>query len=159
LVAAPLFDFLLPLEEARALRLQPCFSLLRLRLDGPPTRSAVDGRRVAQQWAALVAGLLRNTDIVALLPEGSLGVLLIDADADVVPTIVQRIGDALEAWMDSQAWQSGAPVTWSAGAACFPRHAGSGSVLLHQTEGLMLRAAAEGGNRVGLPDEEQPPQA
>jgi hypothetical protein len=153
LVDASLFNFLLQLEEARAVRLQYCFSLLRLRLHGPTAFLTARGPQQTRQWASLLTGILRNTDIVVLLPEGSIGILLIDADADVIPAIVARIADALDAWADGQAWQSAEPVTWSAGAASYPRHGSSGTALLSETEALMLQACAEGGGRrVRLPE-------
>jgi predicted signal transduction protein with EAL and GGDEF domain len=150
-VAASLFDFLLRLEESRALRLQYCFSLLRLRLDARPALSAENASWLTQRYASLAAGLLRSTDIVALLSGDSIGIILIDADAVAVPIVARRIADALELWAESEGGQQDSQVTWSAGAASYPRHGSNGAALLDQAEALMSQARAEGGKRVCMP--------
>jgi hypothetical protein len=150
LVAAPLFNLLLRLEENRALRLQYCFSVVSLLIEGDPPLSSEQVSRLTQLCASLTTNLLRSTDLVTLLAQGGIGVLLVDADASATPEIVRRMTDVFDAWVEGEG-PSKRRVKWSAGAASYPQHASRGHALLEQAEILMCQARADGGNRLHLP--------
>jgi hypothetical protein len=95
----------------------------------------------------LIAALLRRiraTDVATQLADGTLGVLLVDAETLALKLIVARMRAELVA-VGSTAGFSG---RWSAGGACYPKTAGSPADLFRLTGDLLRQALADGGDRV-----------
>jgi hypothetical protein len=87
-----------------------------------------------------IAPVIRSTDAVSVGGRSTVTLLLIDAEASSLPTILQRLKAAgLES------------VAWSAGGACYPETASSADELLTQARELMARAKEDGGRRFYLP--------
>ena len=99
------FRFLVELEVAKAQRLQYCVSVLCLAVD--PRAAAVDGSDLSQQTERFVEGT-RSTDVVVARSPSSWSLLLVNAPAGALPSIVQRITEPLGSLL------------WTAGAASYP---------------------------------------
>jgi hypothetical protein len=138
-----LFRYLIDFEVQKALRLQYCVSVVQLGADV----ATGDANRLSQPhvFDALLR-TTRATDVVTALPESSFGVLFIDADTTALNAIVRRLRSELGAVTGAPApGQRG--LTWSAGAACYPKTAISPADLIRQARDLMTRARDEGGDR------------
>lgn len=135
-----LFRFLLELEVAKARRLRYCVSVVSL---CPDVASATkpDWRTVA---AARIIQHVRATDVVALVPEDSLTLIVVDADTRALRSIVNRIVDRAHG-----VCQEG-ETTWSAGAACYPITVTDAAKVMPQAVELMTLAQGDGGNRLYL---------
>jgi diguanylate cyclase with GGDEF domain len=149
-VTAPVFNFLLRLEERRAVRLQYCFSIVWLVIEPSPALAHEEIGGFTDLYASLTASRLRSTDVIAPMGEHAIGVLLIDAQVETITRIVTRTIQDAAAGLGSDGEQDRL-VRWSAGGASYPRHGTHAHGLLQQAEGLMSRARAEGGNRLCLP--------
>jgi hypothetical protein len=128
------FRLLIDMEIQKAQRLRYVVSVIFIHVEaepaGPDARAAVK----------MVASGVRSTDAVAARDGSTVALLLIDADASSLPTILQRLEvAALEA------------VPWSAGGACYPQTAASGEELLSQALAMMARARQDGGRRFYIP--------
>ena len=96
---------------------------------------AETGSADASAAVKMVASLIRSTDAVTALDQSTVALLLIDAEAANLPTILQRLEVALDA------------LPWSAGGACYPQSAASAEDLLTQAATMMARARQDGGRR------------
>jgi len=133
LVDELLFKFLVDFEIQKAQRLR--YSVSVVCIDVEPA-SKGSGEVPAHPAAESVTRSLRGTDAVASWSRGWLAILLIDAETTHLPAILRRLTTRLEA------------LTWSAGAACYPRTATRAEDMLRQAVDWMDRAKEEGGNRL-----------
>ncbi len=121
------FDFVLDGELKRAVRSQTFLTLVVLE-----TRREWDGMTVTAdegtvgEVARIVGHEVRDTDLLGVTENGTLSLVLLDADyensAKVIDRVVQRI--------DSYDFPT--PLRISLGAACYPTHAVDGDSLKHQ---------------------------
>ena len=132
----PLFRFLIDLEVSKAQRLQYCISVARLAPDLSPAGTAA--MSVPHALAAMLRRI-RATDTITRLTDGSFAVLLIDAETSALAVILGRLREELA---------SAVQATWSAGAACYPKTAGSPAELLRLSGDLFARARHDGGDRI-----------
>jgi hypothetical protein len=146
IVDGDLFRFLIDLEIGKAGRLRYSVSVVCLAPDFPGKLNQLFQKRLVKG----VLSLLRATDIVAVFAENFLGLLLVDADPQSLPSIVARVKNELDA-MTAASGEQGPRRTWSGGGASYPETATSGAHLLRQAFDLMVRARAEGGDRFYLP--------
>jgi hypothetical protein len=131
LVDESLFRLLVDFEIQKAQRLRysvslVCFASKPLAADNGQAGTLAEG----------VTRHLRATDAVAQWPQGWLGLLLIDAEAAHLASIVQRLTARLDA------------ADWSAGGSCYPRTATRGDDMLRQAVDMMGKARQEGRNRL-----------
>lgn len=133
-VDEPLFRFLVELEVAKAQRLRYCVSVVSLAID-----SLADDLSFIKRMAERFIRQLRSTDVVVPYPASSLTLLLVDAEAPTLSSIVHRITEHL------------GPIPWSAGGASYPRTASGARDLLGQAFDLAARAKEDGGHRLYLP--------
>jgi hypothetical protein len=128
------FWLLLDMEIQKAQRLRYLFSVICVHIE------AETGIPDVGATARMLASTIRSTDAVTARDGSTVALLLIDADASSLPTILQRLEvAALEA------------VTWSAGGACYPQTAASAEELLSQALAMMARARQDGGGRLYIP--------
>ena len=130
LVDQALFRLLLDFELHKAQRLRYSVSILALELP-----SVGNGESLTTLTEA-IAHRLRGTDAVAVRTQGSLVLLLIDAEVTHLPLIVERLTSRLGA------------VGWSAGGSSYPRTATRTEDMLRQAIDMMERAKNEGGDRL-----------
>ena len=93
--------------------------------------------------AEAMAARVRATDLVAVIPPGFLALLLVDAPMTSLQSVVGRLA--------AQTGLSDTRAVWSAGGSCYPESDQRIVDLFHRATGLLLRAAAEGGNQLLLP--------
>ena len=134
-VDEPLFRFLVELEVAKAQRLKYCVSVVCLAIDSLPDDDYSFIKRMAERFIRH----LRSTDVVAPYPASSLTILLVDAEAPMLSSIVHRITEHL------------GPIPWSAGGASYPKTASGAQDLLGWAFDLAARAKEDGGHRLYLP--------
>ena len=130
----PLFRFLVELEVAKAQRLRYCVSVVCLALDSLPGDFSFI-TRMAERFIRQ----LRSTDVVVPYPASSLTLLLVDAEAPALSSIVGRITEHL------------GTLPWSAGGASYPRTASGAQDLLDRAFNWVARAKEDGGHRFYLP--------
>ena len=135
-VDEPLFHFLVELEVAKAQRLQYCVSVVSLAVDSP---SADTDYSFIKRMSERFIRQLRATDVVVPYPASSLTLLLVDAEAPALSSIIHRITEHL------------GPIPWSAGGASYPRTASGAQDLLDRAFSLAARAKEDGGHRFYLP--------
>jgi|SRR6267378_2765769 len=131
------FRLLVDMEIRKAQRLRYWVSLICV--DAEPDTSVPD---VIPSGAAarMVAPVIRSTDAVVARDASTVALLLIDAEASSLPTILQRLKAAgLET------------VPWSAGGACYPQTATSAEELFDQALQMMTQAKQDGGRRFYVP--------
>ena len=133
-VDEPLFRFLVELEVAKAQRLRYCVSVVCLALDSLP-----DDFSFIKRMAERFIRQLRSTDVVVPYSASSLTLLLVDAKAAALSSIIHRITEHL------------GPIPWSAGGASYPRTASGAQELLDRAFDLAARAKEDGGHRFYLP--------
>jgi hypothetical protein len=133
LVDETLFRFLIDLEIQKAQRLRYSISLVCFAVERAATGN---GEVSPESVAESIARYLRSTDAVALWTQGWLAMLLIDAEPNHLPSIVERLTTRFEA------------VFWSAGGSCYPRTAARADDMLRQAVDLLTLARNEGGNRL-----------
>jgi PleD family two-component response regulator len=144
-----LFRYLLDLEVEKAARLRYCVSVLCL---APDLEGGETDRELTQHIAVEAARRLRRTDVATLLDDGSVAVMLPDADPEALPSILDRTADAHES--GGRRFVRGArQVSLSVGGGCYPVTATSAPAVLRQARQLMGRATQQGGNRLVLPRE------
>src|SRR5258708_11483996 len=98
------FRLLIDMEIQKAQRLRYLFSVVCVHVE------AETAIRDVGAAARMLASTIRSTDAVTARDGSTVALLLIDADASSLPTILQRLEvAALEA------------VPWSAGGACYPQ--------------------------------------
>ena len=128
------FRLLIDMEIQKAQRLRYLFSVVCVHVEA---ETAIPDVGAA---ARMLASTIRSTDAVTARDGSTVALLLIDADASSLPTILQRLEvAALEA------------VPWSAGGACYPQTAASAEELLSQAATMMARARQDGGRRFYVP--------
>lgn len=133
------FPQLLDLELHKARRLGFCVAVVSIVVDPPGVERYGSFTRLAET----VATQVRTTDLVAMVPPRFLALLLVDAPRASLRSIVSRLV--------AQSGLSDAPMIWSAGASCYPETRQRIEEMLEQATDLMMRAAADGGNRLYLP--------
>ena len=129
LLTPPAFDFVLDGELKRAVRSQTFLTLVVLE-----THREWDGMTVTAdagtvgEVARVVGHEVRDTDLLGVTDNGTLSLVLLDADYEnstkVIDRVVQRI--------DSYDFPS--PLRISLGAACYPTHAIDGDSLKQQAQ-------------------------
>jgi len=124
------FRLLIDMEIRKAQRLRYLVSVVCIHVE------AETGGADASAAVNMVASLIRSTDAVTALDQSTVALLLIDAEAANLPTILQRLEVALDA------------LPWSAGGACYPQSAASAEDLLTQAAMMMARARQDGGRRL-----------
>jgi hypothetical protein len=128
------FRLLIDMEIQKAQRLRYLVSVVCIHLE------AETGTADASAAVKMLASIIRSTDAVTARDGSTVALLLIDADAPSLPTILQRLEvTALEA------------LPWSAGGACYPQTAASAEELLSQALAMMARAKQDGGRRFYIP--------
>jgi len=133
LVDEQLFRFLVDLELQQAQRLRYSVSVVYFDVEAPSTGNE---RASAPAVAESVSRDLRGTDAVAIATDGSLAMLLVDAETTHLPAILDRLTGRFEA------------IAWSAGGSSYPRTAAHSADLLRQAADLLVRARDEGGSRL-----------
>ena len=123
------FRLLIDMEIRKAQRLRYLVSVVCIHV------AAETGGADASAAVNMVASLIRSTDAVTALDQSTVALLLIDAEASNLPTILQRLEVPLDA------------LPWSAGGACYPQSAASAEDLLTQAATMMARARQDGGRR------------
>lgn len=136
-----LFRFLVDLEVVKAQRLQYCVAVIAVAPDLPPAEAAA--LSLPRVLAALVRRT-RATDVITRLASGSFALLLVDAEPAALGPILGRLRDEL----GTAAAAGAVAPTWSAGAACYPKSAGSPAELLRLSADLLARARDDGGDRM-----------
>jgi hypothetical protein len=127
------FGLLVDMEIRKAQRLRYWVSLICVDVE-PET--AVSDAVPSGAAARMVAPVIRSTDAVVARDPSTVALLLIDAEASNLPTILQRLKAAgLET------------VPWSAGGACYPQTATSAQELFDQALQMMAQAKHDGGRR------------
>ena len=131
------FRLLLDLETKKAQRLRYPIAVVCLGMDGRNI--------IADTLAKTVAGAIRVTDVVACRNTHSVALLLIDAEADNLPVIVDRLTSVFDS-------------AWSSGGACYPDSAATAEKLIHHATMLQQLAKEDGGRRlyVALSDSRRP---
>lgn len=127
LLTSHAFEFVLDGELRRAVRSQNYLTLIVLEAsrewDGM-TMSADEG--TVSEVAHIVEHEVRDTDVLGLTENGTLSLMLLDADYDnsakVIDRLVQRIDN----------YDFPTPLRISLGAACYPTHAVDAGALKHQ---------------------------
>jgi hypothetical protein len=133
LVDESLFRFLVDFEIQKAQRLRYSVSLVCLSVE--PV-SAENGKLSTSSLAETITRCLRGTDAVTLWAQGSLALMLVDAETPHLPSILDRLTKRLET------------SAWSAGGSCYPRTAARAEDMLRQAVDLLARAREEGGNQL-----------
>ena len=141
------FRYLVDLEVEKALRLRYCVSLLAI---APDIRRGPGTWDVTRQIAALAIRRIRRTDAATTFSDGTVGLLLVDADAAILSDILDRAGHA--AVPGRPRFTCGRSlVSVSGGGSCYPVTVPNGRELLGQARDLMRQAQVEGGDRLILP--------
>jgi GGDEF domain-containing protein len=124
LLLPEVFEFLLDLELKRSVRSQAFLTLLSIEVrrewDGV-TVTADDG--TVADVARIISREVRETDPVARLDRGLLGLMLLDADTQGGSAVIGRVMARVDGYRFSS------PLAISIGAACCPTHAVDGSSL------------------------------
>jgi hypothetical protein len=138
------FRYLLDLEVEKAARLRYRVSVVCLVPDLPiRLQSQLPVRELSEHIARIALGHLRRTDSATTFPDGSVGLLLIDADPRALNRIVGRAGGATLGGRARFAYR-GETISVSGGGSCYPLTASTASAaLLHAIE--LMRLAKEGG--------------
>lgn len=142
LVDLSIFTFILNHEVRKARRLGYGLSFLCLSADVSPTE---EDPALVTRVAEVALTVLRETDLGTTLTSRSIGVLLVDAPLQTLPTILRRITDALSGL------RSPTGLTVSVGGSCYPHTAPSSRELVQQAIDLMTIAKKDGGDRLYLP--------
>jgi hypothetical protein len=121
------FRLLLDLETKKARRLRYPVAVVCLSVDEP--------NAVPEALAQMAASTTRATDSVAWRDPHSVFLLLIDANADSLPFIVDRLTNALD-------------MAWSAGGASYPESGATAERLMDQASMMQDRAKQDGGRRL-----------
>ncbi len=130
IVDEQLFRFLVDLEVQKARRLRYCVSVVCLAVDAAPAETRESA------LADIVTRHIRGTDVVTPWAPASLALLLVDAEAPHLPSILRRLTAHLET------------TAWSAGGSCYPQTATRADDMLRQAVDSMVRAKKGGGNRL-----------
>ena len=128
-----LFRFLVDLEVQKAQRLRYCLSLVCLAVEVAPAETWEPS---VPSLAEIVTRYIRSTDVVAPWAPASLALLLVDAEAPHLPSILRRLTAHLET------------IVWSAGGSCYPKTASRADDMLRQAVDSMVMAKKGGGNRL-----------
>jgi hypothetical protein len=145
LVDRALFLRLLALEEKKAVRLQYGLSLISLVVE-PSGRTRLDEASLVGRSARVALDQIRATDVVGALSGNAIAILLIATEPNELRAIVRRVTNAIAAQLGTLG-----EVSWNAGAASYPRHAGNTTDLLYEVEALTVKARAEGTRRLCVP--------
>ena len=135
LIDEALFRFMVELEVHKAQRLRYSVSLVYFSIERAATVTG-NGEESHTAMAQTIARHLRSTDAVALWTQGWLALLLVDAEANHLSSIVERLTARFET------------AFWSAGGSCYPRTAARAEEMLRQAVEMLTRARNEGGNRL-----------
>lgn len=123
------FDFVLDGELKRAVRSQNFLTLVVLE-----TRREWDGMTVTAdegivgEVARIVGHEVRDTDLLGVTDNGTLSLVLLDADYENSTKVIDRVVQRIDSYDFST------PLRISLGAACYPTHAIDSDSLKHQAE-------------------------
>jgi hypothetical protein len=141
------FRLVLALEVEKAARLRYYVSLVRLAADVPGSEIEPTA---GEQIARTALHQLRRTDVGTVFADGTVALLLVDADPRALSSILDRAAGAAR----PGAWRfpvGTSTVSVSAGGSCYPATVTSGGELVGEATELMRRAQALGGDRLLLP--------
>jgi diguanylate cyclase (GGDEF)-like protein len=139
------FRHLLAWEANRASRYQDFFSVCLVK---PDAEAEGDSHGIQRAVATKIAELLRSSDVVGQVNNGTGFLLLHTASADAV-----RVAERIRSRIENVAFPGppGAPpsrITLSMGEVSFPRDGSTDRTLLSRAEANLQEAARQGGNRV-----------
>jgi len=141
-----LFRRLVQLEINKARRLQYSVSLVCVTpTEGEEGIDQTFARRVTEA----VSRQFRTTDVLTARAPASIWLLLVNADTRDLPEIFRRTATELEA--QTSATGVTRPITWGAGASCYPRTATSEIELVGQAAEAVRRARLQGVSTLVLP--------
>jgi hypothetical protein len=147
-ISETVFRHLLDLEVEKAARLRYRVSVVCLVPDLPPAlQGQLPVRELSEHVARIALGHLRRTDSATTFPDGSVGLLLIDADPRALTRIVGRAGGVTLGGRARFAYR-GETISVSGGGSCYPLTASTASALLLHAIELMRLAKEAGGDRV-----------
>ena len=127
-------------ETRQAARLQYAVSMLTVFRH--PDGATVSGQETAERLAEMISSLVRNTDVIQVIPgAGAVRVLLVGGELEDLRTIVQRIISEVSLYM----FAGEGTFVVKIGGACYPATAGSSQELLLQADALAEEALREQG--------------
>jgi hypothetical protein len=143
LVARPVFELLLRMEAAKALRLGYSVSVACVApgvpLDAAPDMPEATRRRaLLDEVAERLAGRLRATDAAVTLPDATLALLLVDADPGALERVLERVGEVVRE--AALARGVDVPLPLPAGLASYPQTSGDGRGLIAEARRLLDQA-------------------
>jgi Diguanylate cyclase, GGDEF domain len=127
LLTAGAFEFVLDSELKRAVRSQNYITLVTLETSREwegMTVTADDG--ALQDMAAIIASQVRETDLLGHIGQGTLAIVLIDADFEHSQRVINRLVPLIENYEFPNVLRI------AVGAACYPTHAVDGDSLKRQ---------------------------
>ena len=130
------FEFVLDNELRRAVRSQNYLTLLVVE----PTTEAPDQPvtpDVVREVARVVSREIRETDLLAEIPEGQLSIVLLDADLQSSITVVDRLATRLGHYTFSTS------VAFEMGVACCPTHGADPATLRRVAAAHPIRRLGE----------------
>lgn len=135
IVDAETFGCVAELETRQAARLQ--FAVSTLTIHRSPNGHVADPTDAAEQLAGVVSPLIRNTDLVAVMPSAAaVRVLLVGGELEDLRTIIQRIiTEVSQHRFDEQH-----TLVVRIGGSCFPATAGGSRDLVLQADTMAEEA-------------------
>lgn len=139
------FKFLLESEAKRAMRYTYFFSILTVEIDQG------ENGELLSTLAELIRQSIRNTDLIGRVDARRFSVILHHAEPPNTLSVGERIRDRVENY-NFVVKNSEHRRTVSVGGACFPSHTADIQGLLMTANEMLVRARAQGGNKVHLPE-------
>jgi GGDEF domain-containing protein len=124
------FQFVLDTELRRAVRSRNSVTLVLMETShdfDPVTDPRIDDGAV-HEVGAVIAREIRDTDLIGHTADGTLSLVLLDADFDSTSRVIDRVRARLEAHSFAH------PVRIVVGAACYPTHAVDAATLNQQAK-------------------------
>ena len=146
IVDQEVFRLILHLEIQKASRLRYSICVIALSPD-MPSEEANRGLSSTVAEASLIP--LRGTDVATILPDSSVALLLVDAEAPTLQGILERASRSINE-AASNVTGVARRLSLSAGASCYPQTATTEDELIGQAEIQLTRARAQGGDRLCL---------
>ncbi len=145
------FEYLLDLEVRKAARYLYFLSLLVIQPNEIKISYLPDEQEIfVKTLAYLIRDEVRGTDIIGRIGERKFFLMLHQADSQSTYGIAERVRSRVENYtfiIDGREEKR----TVSIGGACFPTHVNDITGLIQKAEEMMVRAEAEGGNKVYMP--------